>query len=631
MSSYPILDTIQSPSDLKDLSLVQLTQLSEELRQRILEVVSHNGGHLASSLGSVELTVALHRVFNNPDNRFVWDVGHQAYSHKLLTGRHKNFDSLRLTGGISGFTKPCESHYDAFISGHAGNSISVALGMAIARDMQKQSHKVVAILGDGSMACGMPFEAMNHGGLVETDLVVILNDNKMSISQNVGSLAKYLNRVVQSRMYNAGKTGTRRFIRSYIPGANKIIKIIRRLQESVKGLFVPSMLFEDLGFRYIGPIDGHNMAALLNTFKMVHSLNEPVLVHVVTQKGRGYDKAEGNPCIYHGTSKFDPKFGVTHGAGAPTFTSVFGEKMVELGKKDPRIVAITAAMAPGTGLEEFAAKLPKQFFDVGIAEAHAVTCAGGMAKAGLKPVVAIYSSFLQRSYDSIMHDLLLLKLPVVLAIDRAGFVGADGATHHGLYDIAYLRTLPNITIIAPRDAAELRTMMSWALGTKRTVAIRYPRSNINAETLHREVSPIELSKMETVQKGDSGIVIISYGHIFEEAQNACAVLEEDFGIQATLMNARFVKPLDVTFVRELAASHDKLIVTMEEGAVLGGFGSAVNEALAGTRCAPVLNFGVPDRFIEHGTQSWQREQAGLTGTQMALKIAAQLDLQPSRS
>lgn len=618
VTEYPILDALTSPLDLQEFAPAKLDELAAEIRARILEVVSQNGGHLASSLGTVELTLALHKIFNNPKDRIVWDVGHQAYAHKLITGRHGSFDTLRLTGGISGFLKPTESEYDAFVSGHAGSSVSVAFGMAIARDLLKENHKVLAVIGDGAMACGMPFEALNHGGQLDTDLVVVLNDNKMSISKNVGALAKYLNSVVQSRMYNVSKTGTREFVRKYMPGAERIISCIRRFQESIKGLFVPSILFEDLGFRYIGPVDGHNIQSLLHTFAMVHSLREPVLVHVVTQKGKGYDLAECDPCSYHGTPKFDPDSGVCCAAGGPTFTSVFGEKVLELARKDTTVVAITAAMPSGTGLEDFAKELPKQFFDVGIAEGHAVTCAGGMAKAGLKPIVAIYSSFLQRSYDSIMHDVLLQKLPVIFAIDRAGFVGADGATHHGLYDIAYLRAFPELTLIAPRDAAELAAMLEWAIAQNAPVAIRYPRASANPETLSRSVVPVELGKPEVVVQGDCGVVLVAYGSIFDEAEKAASILSDKHGLNVTLVNARFAKPLDENFLLDdVAKKHTKLIITIEEGTVRGGFGSGVNEVLVGHNiAAKIVNLGVPDVFIEHGTQDEQRIIAGISAGQI---------------
>ncbi|MDD4279475.1 1-deoxy-D-xylulose-5-phosphate synthase [Candidatus Sumerlaeota bacterium] len=624
--SRELLNKINSPADLEGLSEKELDLLAGEIREFILEVVSHNGGHLASSLGTVELTLALHRIFSSPQDKLIWDVGHQAYTHKIITGRREVFPTLRLINGISGFLKPSESEHDAFISGHAGNSISVALGMAIARDLQDQHHKVVAIIGDGSLACGMPFEAMNHGGPLATDLVVVLNDNKMSISKNVGSVAKYLNHIVQSHTYNRSKTHTREFLRKCFGGSETLIKIIRKLQESIKGLFVPSIFFEDLGFRYIGPIDGHNIHKLLTTFKLVHTLHEPVLVHVVTQKGRGYNRAELRPEHYHGTPKFDPEFGVSTTISPQTYTSVFGANMVRLGKSNNKLVAITAAMAEGTGLESFGRKFPTQFFDVGIAEGHAITCAAGMAKAGLRPVVAIYSSFLQRAYDSIMHDVLLQKLPVVFAIDRAGLVGADGATHHGLFDIAYLRTLPNIILMSPRDGAELRAMLDWAiLENDCPVAIRYPRGPINTSNSSREVAPIALSEMETVHDGQKKVTIFSYGHIFAEVEKAANILLTKHKIDATLINARFAKPINKQFVQSIVKETQSLVVTAEEGSLMGGFGAAIDECIAELPNKPkVLSIGILDMFVEHGTQQWLREQTGLDAQSIAKRILQQL-------
>ncbi|MCX7626102.1 MAG: 1-deoxy-D-xylulose-5-phosphate synthase [Candidatus Sumerlaeaceae bacterium] len=615
------LAQLESPAQIREADISDLRNLAEQIRRQIVETVAVNGGHLASSLGAVELAIALHYVFNTPTDKLIWDVGHQGYAHKLLTGRAKSFSTLRKQGGLSGFLRRSESEYDVFGAGHAGTSISAALGLAIARDLKGANYKVVAVIGDGSMTCGLPFEGLNNAGHLGTDLLVVLNDNEMSISENVGALAKYLNMLVQSRFYNKSKEEAYALVKR-APARDKIIRLVHRLEESTKGLILPSIFFEDLGFRYIGPVDGHDLEELIKTFRRVREWRGPILVHAITKKGKGYREAEGDAIFWHSPPTFKVETGETKKSSALTYTHVYGRTLVELAETDERVVAITAAMATGTGLVEFAEKFPNRFFDVGIAEAHAVTSAAGMALEGLRPFVTIYSTFLQRAFDSIVHDVALQKLPVVFAMDRAGFVGFDGPTHHGLLDIAYLRIIPNMVVMAPKDEAELRDMMFTAKNyMDGPIAFRYPRASVSGADISRPPRELPIGKAELIKEGRSPVCLISFGHIYENVVAASEILAAE-GIDASIINARFVKPLDMEMLAWAAAHHDFLF-SIEEGCLAGGFGSAVNEAFIASgiqrRCHI---FAVPDLFIEHGEQSWQQDIAGLSPQKIAERVRA---------
>lgn len=624
------LKNVSSPADIRSLDLEDLRELASQMRQRIVETVSVNGGHLASSLGTVELALALHYVFETPRDKIIWDVGHQGYPHKLLTGRVGQFHTLRRRGGLSGFLRRSESEYDVFGAGHAGTSISAALGIALARDLKKESYKVVAVIGDGSLTCGLPFEALNNAGHLGTDLLVVLNDNEMSISENVGALAKYLNQLVQSRLYNKSKEEAFALVKR-APAGDKIIRLVHRLEESTKGLILPSIFFEDLGFRYIGPVDGHNLEELVKTLRRIRQWRGPVLLHTLTQKGKGYKVAERDAVFWHSPPTFEVKTGEYKKSTSLTYTHVYGKTLVELAEQDERVVAITAAMATGTGLVEFSEKFPHRFFDVGIAEAHAVTSAAGMAIEGLRPFVTIYSTFLQRAFDSIVHDVALQNLPVIFAMDRAGFVGFDGPTHHGLLDIAYLRIVPQMVVMAPKDEAELRDMMLTAKNyLSGPIAFRYPRASVAGAEISRPPTEIPIGKAELIHEGKSRVCLLSYGHIYANVVAAAQMLRES-GIDATIVNARFVKPLDLKMLQWAVENHD-FLVSIEEGVAAGGFGSAVNEALVqmggGKQC---LVLGAPDCFIEHGEQSWQQEQAGLAPHQIAKTVAQLMQGQETSS
>ncbi|HAV43663.1 TPA: 1-deoxy-D-xylulose-5-phosphate synthase [bacterium] len=589
-----ILDRIDSPDDLKRLSINELIQLIQELRAQIVEVVAKNGGHLASNLGVVELTIALHYVLNPPQDVIVWDVGHQCYAHKLLTGRRRSFVTLRQDGGIAGFPRREESVYDAFNTGHASTAISAALGMALARDLRGEEGVIVAVVGDGSLSGGMAFEALNHAGHLKKDLLVILNSNEMSISPSVGALSSYLNRLLTMPVYNRARQDIEALLKRVPRVGPKMVTLKRRVEEAVKHLLIPGALFEELGFRYFGPIDGHNLSNLIETIKRVKEMKEPRLIHVVTKKGKGYLPAEENPSWFHGSGPFDPTTGKPMpSTDPPTYSEAFGEVMVELGREDPRIVAITAAMAEGTGLDAFQKSFPNRFFDVGIAEEHAVTMAAGMAVKGLRPVVAIYSTFLQRAYDQILHDVCLQNLPVIFAIDRAGVVGEDGPTHHGVFDIAYLRHIPGIVIMVPKDEMEFRAMIKLALSLERPVAIRYPRGRGLGVILEKK---IELGKAEILREGRDG-TILAIGRMVYPALDVAEELSVE-GIEIGMVNARFVKPLDEDLI--LSISKEKPVVTIEEHVCAGGFGSAVMELLARNNIrTAVKSIGLPDRFIEH--------------------------------
>jgi 1-deoxy-D-xylulose-5-phosphate synthase len=587
----PLLDSIQSPADVRRLSPAQLPVLADELRSFLLTSVAQTGGHLSSNLGTVELTVALHHVFNTPHDRLVWDVGHQTYPHKILTGRRDRMHSLRQLGGLAGFPKRDESEYDAFGTAHSSTSISAALGMALAAKQKGEQRHCVAIIGDGAMTAGMAFEAMNNAGVADCNLLVILNDNDMSISPPVGALNRYLAQLMSGRFYSAAKEVGRQVLKNAPP----LFELARRLEHQAKGLVLPATLFEKFGFNYIGPIDGHDLDSLIPTLENLKQLQGPQFLHVVTRKGQGYQLAEADPIAYHGPGKFDPKVGLISPTTAPkqTFSQVFGQWLCDMAVQDPKLVAITPAMREGSGMVEFHRRFPDRYHDVGIAEQHALTFAAGLACEGLKPVVAIYSTFLQRAYDQVIHDVALQKLPMVLALDRAGIVGADGPTHAGVYDIPFLRCVPNISIACPADENECRMLLSTAHAQDHTVAVRYPRGSGAGTALSAGLDTLPFGKGEIRRQG-KGVAILAFGTMLYPALQAALPLN------ASVANMRWAKPLDTELLLSLAQSHDAL-VTVEEGALMGGAGSAVLEALqdAGINI-PVLRLGVPDVFTEHG-------------------------------
>jgi len=607
-----ILDTINSPADLRQVSEVDLPKLADELRETIIETVSKTGGHLAPSLGVVDLTVALHYAFDTPKDKIIWDVGHQAYAHKLLTGRRERFKTLRQYGGISGFPKREESPYDNFNVGHASTSISAALGMVAARDIKGEDFRVVAVIGDGSISAGLAFEGLNQAGHLKKNLIVILNDNEMSISPNVGALSAYLNRMMTGNFYTKLRQETKQFLQNIPRVGESMFNIAKKAEESIKGFMAPGLLFEELGFQYVGPIDGHRMDHLLETFRNIKDFTWPVLVHVITKKGKGCEFAECNPSQFHGTPPFDPETGkaASKKQKVMSYTEVFGQTMVTLAEDNDKVVAITAAMSDGTGLEQFAAQYPDRFFDVGIAESHGVTFACGLAAEGMRPVAAIYSTFMQRAYDQVLHDLCLQNLPVTLALDRAGLVGEDGPTHHGVFDISYLRHLPNMIIMTPKDENELQHMLKTALEHNGPAALRYPRGTGLGVPMDQELKMLSIGKGEVLQDGDD-VVIIAIGNMVKPAQVAGERLTAG-GISAAVVNARFVKPLDEELILRLAKKTGR-VVTVEEHALQGGFGSAVLECVEDNRLSTVkiLRIGLPDRFIEHGPQAVLRQKYGL--------------------
>jgi len=604
------LDGIASPRDLKGLDLDALKQLAQEIREEIVATVSRNGGHLGASLGVVELTLALHSVLDAPRDKIIWDVGHQAYPHKLLTGRREAFKTLRQAGGISGFPRISESEYDAFGVGHAGTSISAALGYALARDRMGERYAVVTVTGDGALTAGMAFEALNHAGHVGTDLVVIINDNEMSISRNVGALSAYLTRLRMDQTLRKARSDIEALLRKIPAIGAPMVRSAERLKQTLINVLTPGALFEALGFSYYGPIDGHNIALLQQVIRDAVRRGGPVVIHAVTEKGRGYRPAEQHPEKLHAMKPAASK-GAAAAPAAPSYSAVVGQTLVELAKADRRVVGITAAMPEGTGLKALAEALPDQFFDVGIAEQHAVTLAAGLACGGMRPVVAIYSTFLQRAYDQVIHDVCLQGLPVTFAVDRAGLVGDDGPTHHGLYDLAYLRTVPNMVIMAPKDENELRHMLKTAVEWPGPAAVRYPRGAGLGVPLDPELRPLEIGKAEVLREGDD-VAILALGSMVAPAVEAAKRLEAD-GVRAAVVNARFCKPLDRTLILSLAARTGR-IVTVEEHALMGGFGSAVLECLAeaGLANVRVKRLGVPDRFIEHAKPEEQLAQCGLT-------------------
>jgi 1-deoxy-D-xylulose-5-phosphate synthase len=600
---YPLLHQIDSPADLRKLPQSELEAVATELRSYLINSVSRSGGHFAAGLGAVELTIALHYLYDTPDDRVVWDVGHQAYPHKILTGRRDAMHSVRKWGGITPFPKRDESEYDTFGVGHAGTSIGAAVGMVVAARHTGSGRRIVAVIGDGGLTCGMAFEALNHAGGMDADVLVVLNDNEMSISPNVGALTRRFTQIISGKLYSTVREGGKRMLRR-MPAMRELA---RKAEEHVKGFIVPGMLFEELGFNYFGPIDGHDLPTLISTLRNIQALDGPRLLHIVTQKGKGYAPAEEDPVKYHGIgSPFDPDVGITPSKSAanPTYSQVFGEWLCDMASKDERLVGITPAMREGSKMERFASEFPDRYFDVGIAEQHSVTVAAGMACDGLKPVVAIYSTFLQRAYDQAVHDVVIQKLPVLFAVDRAGVVGGDGPTHAGAYDISYLRCLPNMVIMTPADENETRQMLYTGFLLDGPAAVRYPRGSGPGVEVKKEMTALPLGKAELRRQG-GGIAFLAFGPMLEYAIAAAEALD------ASVVNMRFVKPLDEDMVLEMAASHD-VIVTVDENAVQGGAGSAVNEHLAASGVkVSVLNLGLPDRFIEHGSRKDMLKDAGL--------------------
>ncbi len=603
MENTPILDTIESPEDIKYFNLDQLNALASELREIIVETISKTGGHLAPNLGVVELTLALHYVFNTPNDKIIWDVGHQSYAHKLITGRKKKFDTIRQYKGLSGFPKPSESKYDAFKTGHASTSISAALGMTCAKNLRDEKHKAIAVIGDGAMTAGMAFEALNHAGDLDKDLIVILNDNEMSISPNVGAISSFLSRKLSGKTMRRVKDHLEEKLNALSNVGENILTVLKKSEESFKSFFTPGMLFEAFKFDYIGPIDGHKLDDLIQTLKTVRDTSQgPVLVHVLTTKGKGYEPAENNPGLFHGLGKFCIETGdPVKSTGLPTYTKVFGDTIVEMARENSKIVAISAAMVSGTGLTQFAEEFPERFFDVGIAEQHAVTFAGGLASEGKRPVVAIYSSFFQRALDQIIHDICLPNLPVTLAIDRAGVVGDDGPTHHGVFDLSFLRYIPNMVVMAPKDEEELRHMLFTAVEYDGPCAVRYPRGCGVGVELSDNLKRLEIGKGEILVEGND-ILLLPVGNRVQSALEAARSLKEK-GVDAAVINPRFIKPLDAELICHWAEKTGK-VLTVEDNVQQSGFGSAVLELLSTRKLYNIKTsrLGYQDQFIEQGPQ-----------------------------
>lgn len=623
MAEKNLLETINSPEDVKKLSVAQLEQLAQEIRQLLISVISRTGGHLAPNLGVVELTIALHKVFSTPKDKLVFDVGHQAYIHKIITGRREQFSTLRQYGGLSGFPKRSESEHDAFGTGHSSTSISAALGMACARDLQGEDYNVVAIIGDGSMTGGMAFEALNNAGTLHKKMIVVLNDNEMSISKNVGAMSEYLYQLRTGETYNKIKNDIEDWLKNKEFGSD-VLKAIRRLKGSVKYLMVPTSIFEELGFTYLGPVDGHDLHSLLEVLQAAKKIDGPVMVHVLTKKGKGYKPAEDSPNKFHGTGPFDVATGkkITKPGAPVTYTEVFGKTLTELADKDEKIVGITAAMPDGTGLNIFAQAHHERFFDVGIAEQHAVTAAAGMAAAGMKPVTAIYSTFMQRAYDSVLHDICMQKLHVTMCLDRAGLVGDDGYTHHGVFDYAYLRSIPNMTMMAPKDENELRHMLKTALDFDGPVSVRYPRGSGLGVDMTELMHSLPIGKAEVLRDGQD-VCFWAIGSMVQPALEAAEQLAAQ-GIAAGVVNMRFAKPLDEELLVEHAQRYGK-IITLEEGVLAGGVGSAVLETLNQHELleqCEVLCLGIPDEFVMHGDKKLLFKDLGLDTPAIVRKAAA---------
>ena len=600
------LEKINSPQDLRRLKIEKLPQVAKEIRQRMIEVVAQTGGHLASSLGAVELTLALHYCLDMPKDKIVWDVGHQSYAHKILTGRNKQFPFLRQYQGLSGFPDPRESIYDVFVAGHSGPAISLALGLAVANPQEK----IVAVIGDGSLSNGLCFEGLNNAGQSKCNLLVVLNTNELSIAPNAGALSIYLNKIISLPIYNRFRSAVDNLLKTRIPRGRRILKIMDKFEEAIKGLFVPGMFFEELGFRYFGPLDGHNLEILIPALKNILKLPGPRLLHLVTIKGKGYLPAEKEPVRFHSAPAFDVSTGQVRrkDSGGKTYTEIFSEKLIELAGNNTKIVAITAAMPEGTGLDKFRDLYPARFFDVGIAESHAVCFAAGLSRGGFKPIVAIYSTFLQRAYDQIIEEVALQNLSLVLVIDRAGVVGADGATHQGALDLVYLRSIPNLAILAPRDAGEFQQMLEFAFQLDKPVVIRYPKAA--CPSIGLAVSRLELGKAEILKEGKD-MTIVALGSMVMPSLEAAALLEKE-GISCSVINARFLKPLDIDLLNKIKT---KVIFTVEEG-ITGGFGSAVQEVSS----KPIYQIGLPDEFIPHGSRDILLEKYGLTPEGIAQRI-----------
>lgn len=598
---YPLLDHIQTPNDLRKLERSELPKLATSLRQFMLDSIAHTGGHFASNFGAVELTIALHYVYNTPDDRLVWDVGHQSYPHKILTGRRAAMSSLRQAGGMAGFPRRSESEYDSFGTGHSSTSISAALGMAVAAKLSNQDRRAIAVIGDGAMTAGMAFEALNNAGDMDTNLLVVLNDNDMSISPNVGALNNYLAKLMSGRFYAAARRASEKMLAHMPP----ILELAKRAEEHVKGMVTPGTLFEEFGFNYIGPIDGHDLDVLVDTLSNIRRLNGPQFLHVVTQKGKGYQLAEENPCLYHGVGSFEPEHGIRpKSGGAPSYTQVFSDWLCDMATIEPTLIGITPAMREGSGLVEFSKQFPDRYFDVGIAEQHALTFAAGLASDGYKPVVAIYSTFLQRAYDQLIHDIALQNLPVVFAIDRAGLVGADGPTHAGSFDLSYLRCIPNITVMLPANENECRQMLYTAVKLGGPCAVRYPRGSGPGTPVQTEFTLVPVGKAQTLRTGER-IALLAFGSMVAPAQHAGETLN------ATVVNMRFSKPLDEHIIEQLARTHE-LLITIEENAIMGGAGSAVSETLNRIGVSVrLIQLGLPDNFIEQGEHRQMLHDIGL--------------------
>ncbi len=618
---YPLLSQLRDPQDLRALPVEKLPEFSEELRRFTIETVSHTGGHLASSLGTIELTVALHYVFNTPHDRVVWDVGHQAYPHKILTGRRDQMQTLRQKGGVSGFLRREESEYDAFGAGHSSTSISAALGMAVAAKRTGTERQVVAVIGDGALSAGMAYEALNNAGDIDADLLVILNDNDMSISPNVGAMSSYLARILSGKVYTSMREGSKTVLSTVPP----VWEFAKRVEEHMKGMIMPGTLFEELGFHYYGPIDGHDVRNLVRTLNNLKQIKGPRFLHVITRKGKGYDPAEGDPLAYHGVTPFDTASGkMEKKPSKKTYTQIFGEWLCDMATRDVRLVGITPAMREGSGLVEFSARFPERYFDVGIAEQHALTFAAGLACDGMKPVVAIYSTFLQRAYDQLIHDVCLQNLPVLLAIDRGGIVGADGPTHHGAFDLSYLRALPNIIVMAPADENECRKLLSTGFMYNGPAAVRYPRGSGSGVEVESTLETLPIGKAE-IRRHGRRVVLLAFGSMLP------AALEAGEAFNATVVNMRFVKPLDRELILELVRTHE-LLITVEENALAGGAGSGVNECLAaaGVSCK-IVNLGLPDQFIEHGDPKQLLAECGLDAAGIRRTILRHTSSEGSRS
>ena len=613
---YPLLSNIDDPHDLRQLPESELAALTDEARRFLIETVSQTGGHLAANLGTVELSIALHYVYDTPTDQLVWDVGHQSYIHKILTGRRDTMSTIRQHNGLAGFPKRSESPYDSFGVGHSSTSISAALGMAIAAQQTGTDKRICAIIGDGAMTAGMAFEALNHAGDLDANLLVILNDNDMSISPNVGGLSNYLARVLSGKVYSGMREGSKKVLSS-IPS---VWELARRAEEHVKGMVVPGTLFEELGFNYIGPIDGHDLPTLIKTLRNMRKLPGPQFLHIVTQKGKGYAPAENNPCGFHGVSKFDPESGeaLSPPGSAPTYTEVFGEWLCDMAKQDPALMAITPAMREGSGMVNFAKQFPEQYIDVGIAEQHSVTLAAGLACEGIKPVVAIYSTFLQRGYDQLIHDVAIQNLPVLFAIDRAGLVGPDGPTHAGMFDLSYLRCIPNMVVMAPADENECRQMLYTGYVHHGPAAVRYPRGSGTGASVNPTMTALPLGIGQVVREG-TRIALLVFGSPLAEATRAAEHLN------ASVANMRFVKPIDDALIAKLATSHD-LLVSIEENVIAGGAGSAVQESLSVQAITtPLLQLGLPDKFVEHGDRNTLLSACGLDSSGIIRAVENRLE------